>query len=106
MSFHGDRLDFPAAVGRRALPCSRAGFGEGAPPWGCPDREAGRVRTAGRPPSASSRDIGRACLLSAEAYPQSETLHVGSDALDNALEELMDTRIVMTRVLRGASAVQ
>ena len=49
---------------------------------------------------------GRAALLAAERDPDGAALAVGADDLDDALDELLDTRNAMTRILLGADAVQ
>jgi hypothetical protein len=61
------------------------------------------ARTEGVTASFLKELLRRACLLAAEADRHGHELHVGADVLDAALDELLDTRNAMTRVLLGAS---
>ena len=63
-------------------------------------------RTEGVTASFLKELIRRACVLSADADPDSSELHVDADALEAALDELLDTRNAMTRVLLGGLAPQ
>lgn len=62
-------------------------------------------RTDGVTASFLKELLRRAAVMAAERTDSSDSLHVTADDLEAALEELMDTRNAMTRVLLGGSAV-
>ena len=61
-------------------------------------------RTEGVTASFLKELLRRAALLAAEREPGGSALAVTADDLDAALEELLDTRNAMTRVLLGVES--
>ncbi len=64
------------------------------------------ARTDGVTASFLKELLRRAAVLAAEATPGTDSIRVSADQLDAALDELLDTRNAMTRVLLGAGRGQ